>query len=191
MAGSDEGSISGMVDTAAMMREILRAETPYLSEEAEENTPERFIDAFRELMGRHDKPWKFTTFESDCDEMVIVKDIAFVTLCEHHLLPIVGNAHVAYIPQGRIAGLSKLARTVQGYSRGLHTQEVLTSDIARFLMEQLEPLGVGVIMQADHACMAIRGVKSTSSLTITSAMLGVFRDNDNNARAEFLSLVNA
>jgi GTP cyclohydrolase IA len=169
---------------AFLLREYTQA-----SDEVLANTPKRYTEAFRELMGANDERWEFTTFESDCDEMVIVKDIAFVTLCEHHLLPFMGHAHVGYIPQGRIAGLSKIARTVKSKSRGLHTQEHLTLEIADFLEKQLVPLAVGVIMEAEHTCMGIRGVKTNGSTTTTSAMRGVFREPNNQARAEFLSLV--
>jgi len=158
-------------------------------EEVIKNTPRRFTDAFREMLGTHDAYWEFTTFESKCDEMVIVKDISFVTLCAHHLLPFVGHAHVGYIPQGRIAGLSKIARCVRSVARGLWAQEDLTMDIATYLEEKLAPKGVAVVLEAEHTCMAIRGVKADGSKTTTSALRGVFRDNTNNARAEFLGLI--
>jgi GTP cyclohydrolase IA len=160
-----------------------------ITQEAYANTPRRFAEAFLELMGTNDEEWQFTTFESAVDEMVLLKDIDFVSLCEHHLLPFIGVAHVAYIPQGEIAGLSKLVRTVRTYSRGLWTQEHLTAAIAIEIETRLKPLGVAVVMEAMHTCMAIRGVKVANSKTITSAMRGVFRDTTNTARAEFLSLI--
>lgn len=160
-----------------------------MSGEAWVNTPRRYVEAFREMMGKNDEAWDFTVFESECDEMVIVKDVDFVSLCEHHLLPFLGKAHVAYIPQGKIAGLSKIARAVRSQSRGLWTQEHLTLSIANFLEEFLQPLGVGVIMEAEHTCMTIRGVKSLGASTTTSAMKGAFKDTSKGARAEFLSLI--
>lgn len=160
-----------------------------LSDEVRTNTPMRYVEAFRELMGEYDISWEFTTFQSECDEMIIVRDVSFVTLCEHHLLPFTGRAHVGYIPQGAIAGLSKIARAVRTAARGLWTQEHLTIEIADFLEKKLAPLGVAVVMEAEHTCMAIRGVKADGSRTTTSAMRGVFRDNANNARAEFLGLI--
>jgi GTP cyclohydrolase I len=158
-------------------------------EEVLDNTPRRFAEAFRELMGAYDESSKFTTFPSTCDEMVVVKDISFVTLCAHHLLPFMGHAHVGYIPTGRIAGLSKIARAVRGQARGLWAQEDLTMKIADVLEEVLQPKGVAVVMEAEHTCMAIRGVKADGSKTTTSAMRGAFREKDNNARLEFLGLI--
>jgi len=160
-----------------------------VSEEVFENTPKRFTDAFRELMGTHDEPWEFTTFETDLDEMIVVSDFDFVTLCEHHLLPFYGRAHVGYIPQGCMAGLSKIARCVKSTARGIWTQENLTVGIANELELHLAPKGVAVVLVAEHTCMGIRGVKSNGSKTTTSALRGVYRDNENNARAEFLRLI--
>jgi len=175
---------------AAIFRSFLAREAPYnTSQEVLVNTPGRYVEAFRELMGVHDDPWDFTTFESDCDEMVIVKDIHFVSLCEHHLLPFMGHAHVGYLPDGRIAGLSKIARTIQACSRGIWTQEHLTMKIADVIEEALQPLGVGVVLEAEHTCMSIRGVKSNGSRTTTSAMRDAFRDTTKGARAEFLGLI--
>lgn len=187
MAWCREGDMNETAE--GFIRAFLVKEQKNLSQEVMTNTPKRYTEAFRELMGYNDESWSFTTFESECDEMVIVRDIPFVTLCEHHLLPFMGHAHVGYIPQGRIAGLSKLARAVKAKSRGLHTQEHLTLDIADFLEKQLVPLGVGVIMEAEHTCIAIRGVKADGSKTTTSAMRGAFRESNNQARAEFLSLL--
>jgi GTP cyclohydrolase I len=157
--------------------------------EARANTPMRFTEAFLELMGQNDDPWEFTTFESTCDEMVIIKDIDFVTLCEHHLLPFIGVAHIGYIPQGRIAGLSKIARAVKDCCRGLWAQEVLTAVIADYLTDRLEPSGVAVVMEAEHTCMGIRGVKTARARTTTSCMRGVFLDHTRLARSEFLGLI--
>lgn len=127
-------------------------------------------------------------FETDNDEMVIVRDIEFYSLCEHHLLPFVGTAHVGYIPNGKIIGLSKVARIVDLFARRLQVQENLTHQVATALMEGLEPLGVGVVMEARHMCMMMRGVGKQRSSMTTSAMLGMFR-NDVRTRTEFLELI--
>lgn len=184
----DGGGKRGMT-SEELMRQFLHREASQGDQEMMDRTSQRFTDAFREMMGINDGNWSFTVFESECDEMIIVKDMTFVSLCEHHLFPFTGTAHVSYIPQGKIAGLSKIARTVRGMSRGLWTQEHLTIAIADFLTDKLGPLGVGVVMEAEHTCMTIRGVKAPGSKTITSAMRGVYRDNNNNARAEFLGLL--
>jgi len=127
-------------------------------------------------------------FTVDYSEMVIVKDIDFYSLCEHHLLPFFGKCHVAYIPRTRVIGLSKIPRLVDVFSRRLQVQERLTNEIAECVREAIDPLGVGVIMQGTHLCMAMRGVEKQNSATVTSAMLGTFR-SDARTRAEFLQLV--
>jgi GTP cyclohydrolase IA len=128
-----------------------------------------------------------TTFEENCDEMVIVKHIHFTSLCEHHILPFIGEACVAYLPSpGRIVGLSKLARLVDCYAKRLQVQERLTTQIAKALMDYLKPQGAGVILKASHECMACRGVNKTATM-VTSSLLGAFRDNER-TRSEFLTL---
>ena len=126
-------------------------------------------------------------FTVDYSEMVIVKDIDFYSLCEHHLLPFFGKCHVAYIPRTQVIGLSKIPRLVDVFSRRLQVQERLTNEIAECIREAVDPLGVGVIMQATHLCMAMRGVEKQNSATVTSAMLGTFR-SDARTRGEFLQL---
>ena len=127
-------------------------------------------------------------FDVDYDEMVIVKDIEFYSLCEHHLLPFFGRAHVAYVPQGKVIGLSKIPRIVDVFARRLQVQERLTREIADAVEDTIHPQGVAVILEAQHLCMMMRGVEKQSSLTVTSAMLGVFK-SQLQTRNEFLSLV--
>lgn len=129
-------------------------------------------------------------FTVDYNEMVIVRDIDFYSLCEHHMLPFFGKAHVAYIPNGRVIGLSKVPRLVDMFARRLQLQERMTSQIAETIRETIQPLGVAVVCEGTHLCMAMRGVEKQQSTTVTSAMLGVFRD-DPRTRAEFLQLVKA
>jgi GTP cyclohydrolase I len=157
-------------------------EDPALSE-----TPRRFASMILELTTGESVEW--TTFESDADEMVIVRDIAFVALCEHHVVPFIGHTHIGYIPTGRILGLSKFARGVRSIAKGLWTQEELAKTIATKIDDELSPLGVGVVMEAEHLCMTIRGVQAPGTKTITSSMLGVFADHSRQARSEFLSLI--
>lgn len=126
-------------------------------------------------------------FPSDCDEMVVVRDIDFFSLCEHHLLPFFGKAHVAYLPKGRIIGLSKIPRIVDMFARRLQVQENLTMEVARGIQQKLRPAGVGVIAQGYHLCMMMRGVEKQNALCVTSAMLGKFK-TDPRTRQEFLNL---
>jgi GTP cyclohydrolase I len=127
-------------------------------------------------------------FTVDYNEMVIVKDIDFYSLCEHHLLPFFGKCHVAYIPQGRVLGLSKVPRLVDIFARRLQVQERLTNQVAETLREKIRPLGVAVVMEASHLCMSMRGVEKQNSVAVTSAMLGVFQ-HDARTRMEFLDLI--
>jgi GTP cyclohydrolase I len=150
-------------------------------------TPERFVKMLDELTKKEE--FEFTTFESNSDEMVVCKDITFHSLCAHHIVPYMGTAHVAYIPQGRIVGLSKIPRTVRYHASGLTVQEELTKAIADRLESELDPLGVAVVMEAEHMCASIRGVKSPGMKTITSTMRGRFGDHDRLARSEFLSFI--
>ena len=129
-------------------------------------------------------------FTVDYTEMVIVKDIDFYSLCEHHLLPFFGRCHVAYIPRDKVVGLSKIPRLVEIFSRRLQVQERLTNQIAETIREKIDPLGVGVVMEATHLCMSMRGVEKQNSFAITSAMLGTFR-SDPRTRSEFLTLIRA
>ena len=127
-------------------------------------------------------------FSVDYNEMVIVKDIDFYSLCEHHLLPFFGKCHIAYIPNGKVVGLSKIPRLVDIYARRLQVQERLTNQIASTLLDKINPLGVAVVTEATHLCMAMRGVQKQNSVAVTSAMLGAFRE-DARTRSEFLNLI--
>lgn len=152
-------------------------------------TPRRFASAYAELLTP--RSFDFTTFDNveGYDEPVVVRGIPVHSVCEHHLLPFVGTAHVAYLPADRIVGLSKLARLVEHFARRLQTQERLTVQVADALDQQLAPQGVGVIIEATHTCMTLRGAQAGPASTITSALRGTLRD-DAAARSEFLSLMN-
>jgi GTP cyclohydrolase I len=156
-----------------------------------QKTPERFEKALRFLTsGYHldaERVLNGATFKVCYDEMVIVKDIEFFSLCEHHLLPFFGKCHVAYLPNKRVIGLSKVARLVNMFARRLQIQERLTSQIAQAIEEKISPEGVGVIIEARHLCMVMRGVEKQHSQAVTSAMIGAFRNNKQ-TRDEFLSL---
>jgi GTP cyclohydrolase I len=154
------------------------------------DTPRRVADAYAELLTA--EPFDLTTFANDegYDELILARDIPFHSLCEHHLLPFHGVAHVGYIPDERILGLSKLARVVELFARDLQVQERLTVQIADWLQEHLEPKGVGVVLEADHTCMSLRGVRATGSATVTSAMHGLLRENAS-SRQEFFALTGA
>jgi GTP cyclohydrolase IA len=175
------------------VREILEAIGEDTEREGLRYTPRRIAEMYEEIFGGlHDNPCRHlvTTFEAEHDEMVMVRDIPLYSVCEHHLIPFHGRAHVAYIPgeDGRITGLSKLARLVDGFARRPQVQERLTTQIADALMAALEPLGVFVVIEAEHLCMSMRGIKKPGSLTVTSAVRGIFKDNAA-TRAEAMSFV--
>lgn len=156
-----------------------------------EKTPHRVAQSLRFLTSGYrqdlDKILNGALFDVAYDEMVIVKDIEVFSLCEHHLLPFFGRCHVAYIPNKRVIGLSKIPRLVDVFARRLQVQERLTTQIAETIMEEIHPQGVGVIIEARHLCMIMRGVEKQNSVAVTSAMLGVFRD-EHRTREEFLAL---
>jgi GTP cyclohydrolase I len=157
------------------------------------DTPKRVSDSMKFLTAGYsenvDNIIGEALFDADYDEMLLVKDISFYSLCEHHLLPFFGTCHVAYIPDGKIIGLSKLPRLVEAFSRRLQVQERLTTQIADIIQSHIHPKGVAVVMEAKHLCMAMRGVEKEESFTVTSAMLGSFK-SDNRTRMEFLQLIN-
>jgi len=156
------------------------------------DTPKRVEKSLRFLTSGYsadvDAVLNNALFNVDYNEMVIVKDIDFYSLCEHHLLPFFGKCHVAYIPQERVIGLSKIPRLVEIFARRLQVQERLTNQIAETLREKIRPLGVAVVMEASHLCMSMRGVEKQNSVAVTSAMLGVFQ-HDARTRMEFLDLI--
>ena len=175
------------VRVQAAAREMLLALGADLTDENLRETPRRMAEAYAELLGP--RPFNPTTFPNDegYDELVVARDIPFHSLCEHHLLPFHGVAHVGYLPGKRIIGLSKLGRVVDFYARRLQVQERLTTQVARWLGDTLEPRGVGVVIEAEHLCMSLRGVQKTGARTMTSALFGVVRD-DPRTRQEFLAL---
>ena len=177
---------------AELIAKILGELGENVEREGLERTPDRVEKALRYLTSGYGKDAKEilndAMFVEDYDEMVIVKDIDFSSLCEHHLLPFIGKCHVAYMPGRKIVGLSKIPRLVEMFSRRLQVQERLTTQIASTINEVLQPRGVAVVMEAVHLCMMIRGVEKQNSKAITSAMLGSFRENAE-TRAEFMELI--
>jgi GTP cyclohydrolase I len=173
------------------VREILLAVGEDPDREGLRETPDRVARMYAEIFaGLHTDPAVHLrkTFTQRADEMVLVKDIEFASCCEHHLLPFTGKAHVGYVPDGRVVGLSKLARAVDAVARRPQVQEQMTEQLADLIMAELNPRGVGVIVEASHSCMTIRGVRKPGSMTITSAVRGLFKSNPA-TRAELMSLV--
>jgi GTP cyclohydrolase I len=191
---SAHGVESGHVDLArirAAVREILLAVGEDPNREGLLETPARVARMYAEVFsGLHKDPREHLrkTFTQKYDEMLIERDIRFESMCEHHLLPFFGRAHIAYLPNGKIVGLSKIARVVEALARRPQVQERMTEDLADLFMEELQPRGVGVILEASHSCMTIRGVRKPDSICVTSAMRGAFRDNQS-TRAEMMALV--
>ena len=203
---ADRGSLAGELDDAPStsngdavdlprieraVREILAAVGEDPDREGLRETPARVARMYRELFsGLHSDPRvhlkKF--FTEKYDEMVLVKDIAFNSMCEHHMLPFIGKAHIGYIPSGKVVGLSKLARVVEEVSHRPQVQERMTEEIANLLIEELQVKGVAVVIEASHSCMAIRGVRKPESICVTSAMKGIFRSNLS-SRSEVMQLI--
>jgi GTP cyclohydrolase I len=161
-----------------------------LDNESLARTPERMAASLAELMSP--RPFQMTTFPNDggYDELIVARGIPVRSLCEHHMLPFVGTAHIGYLPGGRLLGLSKLARVLEHFSSRPQVQERLTVQVADWLCAQLSPVGVGVVVEAEHLCMTLRGVQAPGTTTITSSLLGALRD-DSRSRAEFLALTQA
>jgi GTP cyclohydrolase I len=182
--------------TSSSTEELLRELLVRIGEDPQRDglkgTPERMKRSLKFLTKGHEEdPFKIlraALFDVNYDQMVIVKDIEMYSLCEHHLLPFFGKVHVAYIPKGKVIGLSKMPRLVEVFSRRLQVQERLTTQIAETIQEAIDPLGVGVVVEAHHLCMMMRGVEKQHSSTVTSAMLGSFRE-EKETRDEFLSLI--
>lgn len=191
---ADPNGLSGPDPIEESMRSVLRQLGENPDREGLLKTPERVAKSMRFLTRGYqqdvDKILNGALFHVAYDEMVIVKDIEVFSLCEHHLLPFFGRCHVAYVPSDRVIGLSKIPRLVDAFARRLQVQERLTTQIAETIMEKIKPQGVGVVIEARHLCMIMRGVEKQNSVAVTSAMLGVFRDCDQ-TRAEFLRLVRA
>jgi len=173
------------------VREILFAVGENPDREGLIKTPNRVARAYGELMaGLHTDPKAHlkTVFHESYDEVVLLRGIQFHSLCEHHLLPFTGVAHVAYLPDGKVVGLSKLARLVEGFARRPQVQERLTTQIADALMEELSPIGAACVIEATHTCMTIRGAKRTGAVMVTSALRGIFKENPS-SRSEILALM--
>ncbi len=175
------------------IREILKAMGEDPDREGLERTPHRVARAYEYLTHGYkldlDEVVNSAVFEEDVNHMIIVKDIEIYSLCEHHMLPFFGRCHIGYIPTGKVLGVSKLARIADIFARRLQLQERLTNQIAETLMDAVQPLGVGVVIEAKHLCMMMRGVEKQNSSMVTSAMLGGFKDSVS-TRNEFLQLIN-
>src|SRR5215213_8946434 len=191
MAGDMENAKVDVPRIERAVREILLAVGEDPDREGLQRTPNRVARAYGELMAglqadprRHLK----TVFTERYDEVVLLRNIEFNSLCEHHLLPFMGRAHVAYLPDGKVVGLSKLARLVDGFARRPQVQERLTTQIADALMEELNPIGAACIIEATHTCMTIRGAKKPGATMVTSALRGIFKENAS-SRAEILALM--
>jgi len=171
--------------------DILEAIGEDVEREGLRETPDRVARMYAELCGgMYEDPEKHlkSVFTEAYDEIVLLRDIPFYSICEHHILPFIGKAHVAYLPTGQVLGVSKLARLVDHFAHRLQTQERLTGQIADYLMENLKPMGVAVVLQASHSCMTIRGIKKPGSMMVTSALRGLFK-RDARSRNEVLSLM--
>ncbi len=191
---SQEQKPKRTVDLAAIeaaVLEIIKAIGEDPNREGLRRTPERVARMYAELFaGMDEDPASHlsTAFEENYDEMVVLRDVPFYSMCEHHLMPFMGKAHIAYLPRGKVVGISKLARVVEDIARRPQVQERLTRDIADLLMDKLDAKGCGVIIEATHTCMTVRGVKKPGSVMVTSAMRGIFR-KDLATRSEAMKLL--
>lgn len=190
LATNADSTPTGTFFAAERVRSILQYIGEDVNRDGLKETPERVVRSWKELYGGYalDPKSVFKTFDVPCDEMVIVKDIEFYSQCEHHMLPFFGKVHIGYLPKGKVIGLSKLARLVDIFARRLQVQERLGQEITQALMENLQPGGAGVVIEAKHLCMMARGVEKQNSSATTSSMRGSFRE-DEKARSEFLRMV--
>lgn len=194
--GDGDGRVPGrptQADAEAAVRTLIQWAGDDPGREGLLDTPARVARSYRELFGGYDedpRAYLARTFEEvgGYDELILLRNIRVVSFCEHHMLPVIGAAHVAYLPRDRVVGISKLARVVQGYGRRLQIQEKLTAEIADAIQDVLNPLGVGVVIEAEHSCMTLRGVNTPGATLTTSRLAGVIRD-DPRTRGEFLRMV--
>ncbi|MHC4123671.1 MAG: GTP cyclohydrolase I FolE [Planctomycetota bacterium] len=180
-----------LVKIEKAVRQILEAVGEDINREGIKDTPKRVARMYSELLeGMNEEPKRHLTtiFKEKYDEIVLLRDIPFYSVCEHHLMPFIGKAHVAYLPDGKVLGVSKLARVVDNFAKRLQVQERLTEQIADFLMKNLKPKGVAVLMEASHSCMTIRGIKKPGSVMVTSALRGIFI-RDSKSRSEVMGLM--
>ncbi|MFT4956361.1 MAG: GTP cyclohydrolase I [Brevundimonas sp.] len=189
---TDDSTPVSQTEAEAAVRTLIRWAGDDPAREGLVDTPARVARSYRELFAGYEvdpREYMERTFQEvgGYDELIVLKDIRFVSFCEHHMLPVVGKAHVAYLPTDRVVGISKLARVVRGFARRLQIQEKMTADIARTIHEVLRPQGVGVIIEAEHSCMTMRGVDVPGASLITSHLIGVVRD-DPRTREEFMRL---
>lgn len=175
-------------DCVDAARDLLTGVAGLVEDSHGRDTPQRFTAMLMEMTSPRDIKWKM--FETDTDQMIIVRNISFVSMCNHHVLPFIGHCDIGYVPGKYMAGLSKFARVVDHYSKSLNVQERLTKQIADYLEEQLDPRGIAVVMEAEHLCMTIRGAQAPGTLTYTAEMRGVFNDHTRTAKAEFLARLN-
>ncbi|MBN2210983.1 MAG: GTP cyclohydrolase I FolE [Sedimentisphaerales bacterium] len=191
MSNSEMNSGVDVARIERAVREILLAINEDPDREGLQKTPSRVARMYAELFaGGAADPRRHVSnvFQENYDEIVLLKDIPFYSMCEHHLLPFMGQAHIGYMPRGKVLGVSKLARIVDDFSRRPQVQERLTTEIAEFIMSEIDARGVAVVLEATHTCMTIRGVKKPGSVMVTSAMLGAFR-SDARSRAEVMGLL--
>ena len=192
---TDDSTPVSQTEAEAAVRTLIRWAGDDPAREGLIDTPARVARSYRELFAGYEvdpREYLERTFEEvgGYDELVVLKDIRFVSFCEHHMLPVVGKAHVGYLPTDRVVGISKLARVVRGFARRLQIQEKMTAEIARTIHEVLRPEGVGVVIEAEHSCMTMRGVDVPGASLITSHLIGVVRD-DPRTREEFMRLARA
>ncbi len=190
MGSKNEGKVD-IERIEKAVKEILLAVGEDVGRDGLKGTPERVARMYTELLaGMQEEPKKHlrNVFTEKYDEVVLLRDIPFYSICEHHLMPFIGSAHVAYLPSGMVLGISKLARIVDCFTRRLQVQERLTNQIADFIMNSLKPRGVAVVLEASHSCMTIRGIKKPGSVMVTSALRGIFK-SDPKSRSEVMSLM--